>query len=126
MYKLSVAVLSTGFKYPIAMSSFGQVFSAIASAGVCRVFKIGTAGKNFNVKFYVTNIMPIGFFMAATLMAGNAVYMYLSVSFIQMLKAFTPVFTMVGLYIAGLEVRFLSLICVHNSADALVSSSLNF
>ena len=36
--------------------------------------------------FYLTRIMPIGLFMALTLFFGNVVYLYLSVSFIQMLK----------------------------------------
>lgn len=36
--------------------------------------------------FYFTKIMPIGLFMAATLHFGNLVYLYLTVSFIQMLK----------------------------------------
>ena len=37
-------------------------------------------------QFYVTRIMPIGLFMALTLYFGNIVYLYLTVSFIQMLK----------------------------------------
>lgn len=50
-------------------------------------------------------MLPVGFFNATTLMFGNAVYMYLTVAFIQMLKAFTPVITMVGLFLASMEVR---------------------
>ncbi len=38
-----------------------------------------------------------------TLWAGNLVYMYLSISFIQMLKAFTPVITLACGVVAGLE-----------------------
>jgi drug/metabolite transporter (DMT)-like permease len=34
---------------------------------------------------------------------GNVVYLYLTVAFIQMLKAFTPVVTMACLFVAGLE-----------------------
>ncbi|KAG2493520.1 hypothetical protein HYH03_008334 [Edaphochlamys debaryana] len=41
--------------------------------------------------------------MAVTLWTGNQVYLYLTVAFIQMLKAFTPVVTMVCLFIARLE-----------------------
>jgi len=50
-------------------------------------------------------MLPVGLFNAMTLMFGNAVYLFLSVAFIQMLKAFTPVMTMLGLFIASLEVR---------------------
>jgi hypothetical protein len=35
---------------------------------------------------YVRTIVPIGFLYAGTLWLGNAAYIYLSVSFIQMLK----------------------------------------
>lgn len=37
-------------------------------------------------RYWLTHIMPVGFFMALSLWAGNAVYLYLTVSFIQMLK----------------------------------------
>ena len=36
--------------------------------------------------FYLERILPVGFFMALTLLFGNIVYLYLTVSFIQMLK----------------------------------------
>lgn len=52
----------------------------------------------------MSRMLPVGFFNATTLMFGNAVYMYLTVAFIQMLKAFTPVITMAGLFLASLEV----------------------
>lgn len=38
-------------------------------------------------KFYLERILPVGLFMALTLLFGNVVYLYLTVSFIQMLKA---------------------------------------
>ena len=37
--------------------------------------------------FYLRRILPVGLFMALTLLCGNLVYLYLTVSFIQMLKA---------------------------------------
>ena len=40
--------------------------------------------------FYFRNLLPIGAAMAITLATGNAVYLFLPVSLIQMLKAFTP------------------------------------
>ena len=48
-------------------------------------------------------MLPVGLFMALTLWTGNEVYLYLTVAFIQMLKAFTPVITMLALFIARLE-----------------------
>ena len=40
--------------------------------------------------FYLRRILPVGLFMALTLLCGNLVYLYLTVSFIQMLKARPP------------------------------------
>ena len=40
---------------------------------------------------YLRAIVPIGALFAGTLWLGNAAYLYLSVSFIQMLKALMPV-----------------------------------
>lgn len=40
---------------------------------------------------YIKAIVPIGACYAGTLWVGNAAYLYLSVSFIQMLKALMPV-----------------------------------
>jgi hypothetical protein len=37
---------------------------------------------------YIKAIMPIGLFFSFSLICGNVAYMYLSVSFIQMLKVF--------------------------------------
>lgn len=37
-------------------------------------------------RFWLARILPVGLFMALTLHFGNIVYLYLTVSFIQMLK----------------------------------------
>jgi hypothetical protein len=89
----------------MVLSGFGQAFSALAAFLCCKVFRIVAAEKNVDSRFFATRMLPVGFFNATTLMFGNAVYMYLTVAFIQMLKAFTPVITMAGLYLASLEVR---------------------
>merc|ERR1719230_717401 len=52
---------------------------------------------------YCRTILPIGLASSMTLYWGNYAYLYLSVSFIQMLKAFTPVVTMVVLFLFGME-----------------------
>lgn len=40
-------------------------------------------------KVYLRAIVPIGFFFSLSLICGNLTYLYLSVSFIQMLKVST-------------------------------------
>lgn len=42
--------------------------------------------RTMTMRFYMLRIMPVGLFMALTLHFGNTVYLYLTVSFIQMLK----------------------------------------
>lgn len=42
--------------------------------------------RKMTMRFYMLRIMPVGLFMALTLHFGNTVYLYLTVSFIQMLK----------------------------------------
>jgi hypothetical protein len=96
-----------GFKYPVSLSGLGQGFSALAAFATCHLLKWVPAEKRVDSKFFASRMLPVGFFNATTLMFGNAVYMYLSVAFIQMLKALTPVITMVGLFLASMEVRSL-------------------
>lgn len=92
-----------GFAFPMALSGLGMAFSGIASTLVCKVFKLVDIKHHMTSRYYLTRIMPVGLFMALTLYCGNVVYLYLSVAFIQMLKAFTPIVTMVALFIAQLE-----------------------
>ena len=51
-----------------------------------QVFRWVDARKTISLRFYMTRIVPVGLFMALTLHFGNVVYLYLTVSFIQMLK----------------------------------------
>ena len=51
---------------------------------VLRLVQIKTG---MTMRFYMLRIMPVGLFMALTLHFGNTVYLFLTVSFIQMLKA---------------------------------------
>jgi len=47
-------------------------------------------------KFYVKAILPIGLCFSMSLILSNVVYLYLSMSFIQMLKAIGPVATLLA------------------------------
>ena len=67
-----------------------------------RVVKLDK-GKDISMKWYVTHVLPIGAFAAISLALGNYTYLYLSVSFIQMLKAGVPSVTMLVLIITQLE-----------------------
>ena len=51
-----------------------------------QVFRLVEVKRQLSAHFYLTRILPVGLFMALTLHFGNIVYLYLTVSFIQMLK----------------------------------------
>ncbi|GFR40251.1 hypothetical protein Agub_g823 [Astrephomene gubernaculifera] len=55
-------------------------------------------------RIYLTRVLPTGLVMALTFQLGNTGYLYLTVAFVQMLKAFCPVVTMLLLFFARLEV----------------------
>lgn len=50
-------------------------------------------------KVYLRAILPIGFFFSLSLICGNQAYLYLSVAFIQMLKATMPVAVLITSWI---------------------------
>ena len=54
-------------------------------------------------KFVFSAFVPVGACQALALACGNAVYMYLNMGFIQMLKSFTPVVVMSTLHLSGVE-----------------------
>ena len=78
-----------GFPFPITLTVWHMLFSSsLASALVWTGAVPSTEG--MDSKRYVSAIMPIGALFAGTLWLGNAAYLHLSVSFIQMLKALMP------------------------------------
>ncbi|GMH42799.1 hypothetical protein BSKO_10718 [Bryopsis sp. KO-2023] len=98
------------FEYPMTLSGSGMLFSSVASYIACRVLSIveeratnKDGSSIITLRFYLLRVMPVGFFMAATLYFGNMVYLYLTVSFIQILKSFTPVITMIFMFVFRLE-----------------------
>jgi hypothetical protein len=53
-------------------------------------------------RVYVRAIVPIGLFFSLSLICGNLTYLYLSVAFIQMLKATTPVAVLLSSWVMGI------------------------
>jgi len=92
-----------GFDYPILLASLGMLFSGIVSGVLIHVFHVETPRDDIDAVFWTTNILPIGLVSALCLATGNVPYMYLSVSYIQILKALSPVFALIVLSICGLE-----------------------
>lgn len=55
------------------------------------MIKVVEVNRVLTWRFYLERILPVGLFMALTLHFGNIVYLYLTVSFIQMLKVRRPI-----------------------------------
>jgi hypothetical protein len=54
-------------------------------------------------RVYLRAVVPIGIFFSLSLICGNLTYLYLSVAFIQMLKATTPVAVLISGWIVGVS-----------------------
>ncbi len=77
-----------GFPYPIALTIWHMTFSSALAFAVVRLGYVEAC--NMSAETYVKAVVPIGACFAGTLWLGNAAYLYLSVSFIQMLKVCLP------------------------------------
>merc|ERR1719210_2405829 len=80
------------FEYPLFITALGLgastlVTQLMAFLGLC-------TPQRLPVGVYKRWMVPVGAFSAFTFVLGNASYLYLSVSFIQVLKSLTPVFTL--------------------------------
>mmetsp|Transcript_10258 Transcript_10258/g.17865 ORF Transcript_10258/g.17865 Transcript_10258/m.17865 type:complete len:349 (-) Transcript_10258:14-1060(-) len=78
----------SGFPYPVALTCTHMLFCSILA---WTIVKLGWAEASpMSADMYINCILPIGLLFAGTLWTGNAAYLFLSVSFIQMLKASMP------------------------------------
>mmetsp|Transcript_4888 Transcript_4888/g.9280 ORF Transcript_4888/g.9280 Transcript_4888/m.9280 type:complete len:380 (+) Transcript_4888:83-1222(+) len=81
-----------GFDFPITLTLYSSIFCSTVVWIYVLVFNVHMANAHTVTRaFYMRNIMPIGFLQGATIVLGMSSYLYLSVSFVQMLKASTPV-----------------------------------
>ncbi|KAK3267389.1 hypothetical protein CYMTET_24049 [Cymbomonas tetramitiformis] len=79
-----------GFPFPLALALIHMAFCSSFAFVLVRVIKV-IPGCDIDTETYFRAIFPIGALFAGTLWLGNAAYLYLSVAFLQMLKAFMPV-----------------------------------
>lgn len=79
---------SAGFGYPIILTSWHLSFATICTQIMARFTHMLDSRKKvpMNGHVYLRKIMPIGLMFSMSLICGNQAYLYLSVSFIQMLK----------------------------------------
>ncbi|KAK4487269.1 hypothetical protein RD792_006124 [Penstemon davidsonii] len=77
-------------------------FSGLVAFFLIRVFKVVSPAK-MTFEIYATCVIPISAFFASSLWFGNTAYLFISVAFIQMLKALMPVATFLMAVICGTD-----------------------
>ncbi|KAK3995619.1 triose-phosphate transporter family-domain-containing protein [Cladorrhinum sp. PSN332] len=106
------------FKYPVILTCWHLVFATIATQFLARTTTLLDGRKKVKMtgRTYVRAIVPIGLLYSASLVCSNMVYMYLSVAFIQMLKAAAPVAVLLTAWTWGVEEpslkRFLNILII--------------
>lgn len=81
------------FRYPVFLVSWHLIFAALGTRVLAKTSTLLDAAKDAPITgaIYMRAIAPIALLFAGSLVLSNKAYLYLSVSFIQMLKAFNPV-----------------------------------
>lgn len=82
-----------GFPFPVFTVTWHLIFAAIGTRVLQRTTNLLDGVKDVNITkdVFLRSILPIGFLFSGSLILSNKAYLYLSVPFIQMLKAFVPV-----------------------------------
>ncbi|KZV72089.1 TPT-domain-containing protein [Peniophora sp. CONT] len=81
------------FKYPVFLVTFHLGFAAVGTRILQRTTHLldGVKDVPMTKDTFLRSILPIGVLFSASLITSNSAYLYLSVAYIQMLKAFVPV-----------------------------------
>ncbi|PYH82827.1 UDP-galf transporter [Aspergillus uvarum CBS 121591] len=81
------------FRFPIILTTWHLAFATFMTQLLARTTTLLDGRKTVKMtgRVYLRAIVPIGLFFSLSLICGNVTYLYLSVAFIQMLKATTPV-----------------------------------
>lgn len=86
------------------MTCWHLFFAAVVTQVLARTTKLLDSRHALPIsgRFYVRTILPIGLMASGSLVCSNFVYLYLSVAFIQMLKASAPVIVLFTSWLWGL------------------------
>ncbi len=115
-----------GFSYPFFLTTWHCVLSTIFTQILSRTTNLLPAVNEGKVSAndFVRKIIPVSFLFAYGLVAGNIAYQYISLSYIQMVKAITPVPLLLLSFAFGREKPSLAqlLIVVVVSSGVMLSS----
>jgi len=99
-------ILKGGFPYPIMLASTGVITSAVLAHVLVYLgyAEVSEASQNLVAgNSYYYKIFPIGFCQMVTFWGGNACYIYMDMSLVQIMKSFTPVSILIVLVLFKLE-----------------------
>lgn len=93
------------FHYPVILTTYHLTFATIMTQLLARYTHLLDGRKTVKMtgRVYLRAIVPIGLFFSLSLICGNLTYLYLSVAFIQMLKATTPVAVLFASWTLGVS-----------------------
>ncbi|KAJ9141867.1 Triose-phosphate transporter [Pleurostoma richardsiae] len=93
------------FQYPVILTTYHLTFATIMTQLMARYTTLLDGRKTVKMtgRVYLRAIVPIGLFFSLSLICGNLTYLYLSVAFIQMLKATTPVAVLLASWALGVS-----------------------
>ncbi|OJI99954.1 hypothetical protein ASPVEDRAFT_81544 [Aspergillus versicolor CBS 583.65] len=92
------------FRFPIILTTWHLAFATFMTQVLARTTTLLDGRKTVKMtgRVYLRAIVPIGLFFSLSLICGNVTYLYLSVAFIQMLKATTPVAVLLATWGMGM------------------------
>ncbi|KAH7075036.1 triose-phosphate transporter family-domain-containing protein [Paraphoma chrysanthemicola] len=93
------------FHFPIFLTTWHLIFATVMTQFLARFTSVLDSRKKVPMtgRVYLRAIVPIGLFFSLSLICGNQAYLYLSVAFIQMLKATTPVAVLLATWSLGIK-----------------------
>ncbi|KAB5585183.1 triose-phosphate transporter [Coniochaeta sp. 2T2.1] len=96
---------TAGFRYPVILTCWHLVFATGATQLLARTTTLldSRHGVGMIGRTYLRAVVPIGVLYSGSLVCSNLVYLYLSVAFIQMLKAAAPVAVLFASWAWGLK-----------------------
>ncbi|KAL7625056.1 hypothetical protein AAE478_004270 [Parahypoxylon ruwenzoriense] len=91
--------------FPVILTWWHMTFATLATQVLARTTNLldGRHRVKMTMRLYMRAIVPIGLLYSGSLVSSTLVYLYLSVPFIQMLKAAAPVVTLLVGWLWGVE-----------------------
>ncbi|KAH9845289.1 putative sugar phosphate/phosphate translocator [Teratosphaeria destructans] len=93
----------SNFPFPISLTAWHLAFATFVTQGMARFTDMLDSRRSvaMTTQIYIRKIVPIGVMFSLSLICSNQAYLYLSVSFIQMLKATMPIAVLLTTWVLG-------------------------